>query len=98
MQKRPALVFIQLRWPNSEEAWKMSEEWVVILVTYDSLEAEMIKDLLESGGIPVVLRSSKVSPYPVNIGKMGEVKVLVRREDQHLAEEAIRGTNTGTEE
>jgi len=99
MQKRPALVFIQLRWPNSEEAWKMSEEWVVILVTYDSLEAEMIKDLLESGGIPVVLRSSKVSPYPVNIGRMGEVKVLVRKEDQHLAEEAIRGTaNSGPEE
>jgi hypothetical protein len=59
----------------------------------------MIKDLLESGGIPVVLRSSKVSPYPVNIGKMGEIKVLVRKEDQHLAEEAIRGTgNDGTEE
>jgi 3-dehydroquinate synthase class II len=70
----------------------MNEEWVVILVTYDSLEAEMIKDLLESGGMSVVLRSSKVSPYPVNIGKMGEIKVLVRKEDQDVAEEVIRGT------
>jgi len=77
----------------------MSEEWVVILVTYDSLEAEMIKDLLESGGMSVVLRSSKVSPYPVNIGKMGEIKVLVRKEDQDVAEEVIRGTvGNGTEE
>lgn len=77
----------------------MGEDWVVIRVTYDSLEAEMIKDLLESGGIPVVLRSSKVSPYPVNIGKMGEIKVLVRKEDQHLAEEAIRVTGSdGAEE
>jgi 3-dehydroquinate synthase class II len=77
----------------------MNEEWVVILVTYDSLEAEMIKDLLESGGMPVVLRSSKVSPYPVNIGKMGEIKVLVRKEDQDLAEEVIRGPgDSGTEE
>jgi len=77
----------------------MNEEWVVILVTYDSLEAEMIKDLLESGGISVVLRSSKVSPYPVNIGKMGEIKVLVRKEDQDVAEEVIRGTvGNGTEE
>ena len=77
----------------------MTEEWVVVLVTYDSLEAEMIKDLLESGGIPVVLRSSKVSPYPVNVGKMGEIKVLVRKEDQDLAEEALRGTDTsGAEE
>ena len=72
----------------------MSEEWVALLVTYDSLEAEMIKDLLESGEIPVVLRSSKVSPYPVNIGKMGEIKVLVRKEDLQLAKEAIGETRS----
>jgi len=65
------------------------EEWVEILVTYDSLEAEMIKDLLESGGISVVLRSSKVSPYPVNIGKMGEIKILVREEDKEAAESVV---------
>ena len=69
----------------------MSGDWVQILVTYDSLEAEIIKDLLESGGIPVVLRSSKVSPYPVNIGKMGEIKVLVRKEDKETAEDVIKG-------
>jgi hypothetical protein len=69
----------------------MSEEWVEVLITYDSLEAEIIKDLLESGGIPVVLRSSKVSPYPVNIGKIGEIKVLVRKEDKETAEDVIKG-------
>lgn len=69
----------------------MSEEWVEVFVTYDPLEAEMIKDLLESGDIPVVLRSSKVSPYPVNIGRMGEVKILVRREDREEAERVIKG-------
>ena len=71
----------------------MSEEWVEIFVTYDALEAEMIKDLLESGGIPVVLRSSKVSPYPVNIGKMGEVKIFVRKSDEEIAEKVIEGTD-----
>ena len=50
----------------------------------------MIKDLLESGGIRVVLRSSKVSPYPVNIGKIGEIKVLVKKEDKEAAEEVLR--------
>jgi hypothetical protein len=70
----------------------MSEEWVQILITYDPVEAEIIKDILESGGIPVVLRSSKVSPYPVNIGKMGEIKVLVRKEDKETAEEVIAGS------
>jgi len=69
----------------------MTEKWVVVFVTYDPLEAEMIKDLLESGGIPVVVRSSKVSPYPVNIGKMGEIKVLVRKEDKDVAEKVIKG-------
>ena len=69
----------------------MSEEWVEVFLTSDPLEAEMIKDLLESGDIPVVLRSSKVSPYPVNIGKMGEIKILVRESDKATAEKVIKG-------
>jgi Putative prokaryotic signal transducing protein len=74
------------------------EKWVVIFTTYDPLEAEIIKDLLESGGIPVVVRSSKVSPYPVNIGKMGEVKILVREADKAEAEKVIKeGQNLPTE-
>jgi len=68
----------------------MSEEWVELLITYDPVEAEIIKDLLGSGGIPVVLRSSKVSPYPVNIGKIGEVKIYVRKEDKESADQAIK--------
>lgn len=68
----------------------MNDNWVELLVTYDSLEAEMIKDLLESGEIPVVIRSAKVSPYPVNVGKIGEVKVLVREEDLEKAKEVLK--------
>ena len=69
----------------------MSEDWVEVFITYDAVEADIIKNLLESGGISVVLRSSKVSPYPVNIGKMGEVKILVKVEDKDSAEKIIRG-------
>ena len=68
----------------------MPEEWTTLLVTCDQLEAEMIKDLLESGDIAVVLRSAKVSPYPVNIGRMGEVKVMVRALDKQSAEGVLR--------
>jgi hypothetical protein len=68
----------------------MSEEWIEILVTYDPLEAEIVKDILESGGIPVILRSSKVTPYPVNIGKMGEIKVMVRNQDKDVAEDVLK--------
>ncbi len=69
----------------------MGEEWVEVFVTHDSIEAGMIKDLLESGGIPVVLKSSKVTPYPVNIGRMGEIKIMVRPEDKDVAEKVITG-------
>ncbi|NOZ24715.1 MAG: DUF2007 domain-containing protein [Nitrospirae bacterium] len=71
----------------------MNEPWVTLRVTYDPLEAEMIKDLLESGGIPVVLRSEKVSPYPVNVGRMGEVKILVKEEDREAAEKVLDETS-----
>ncbi len=80
---------------------KADEGWSEVFMTYDSLEAEMIKDLLESGGIPVVMRSSKVSPYPVNIGRMGEISILVREEDREAAERVISGdsdADTGPEE
>jgi hypothetical protein len=30
-----------------------------------------------------------VSPYPVNVGKMGEIKILVKDEDKELAEKVI---------
>ena len=73
----------------------MEKDWIELLITDDPLEAEMIRDLLESGGIPVVLRSSKVTPYPVNIGKMGEVKILVRNEDKEQAEEVLKGIDQG---
>jgi hypothetical protein len=68
-------------------------EWVEVFVTYDRIEAEIIKDLLESGGIPLVLRSSKVTPFPVNVGKIGEIKVLVRNVDKKAAEKIIDESN-----
>jgi hypothetical protein len=76
--------------------------WVELYVTYDQLEAEMIKDILESGGIKVEIQSAKLTPYPVNVGRMGEVKLFVKEEDKDTAEEMIRsasqeGYGTGPE-
>lgn len=75
----------------------MADSWIDLMVTYDALEAEIIKDLLESGGIDVVIRSAKVSPYPVNVGKMGEVKIIVRKEDRERAEAVVRDYSTQEE-
>ncbi len=76
----------------------MPDLWVELFVTYDSVEAEIIKDLLESGGIETVIRSAKVTSYPVNIGKMGEVKILVKEEDRETAEEMLRKLKEGNSE
>jgi hypothetical protein len=71
----------------------MEDEWKEILVTYDRIEAEIIKDLLESGGIRVVVRSAKVTPYPVNVGNMGEIKILVKSSDAEAAREVVENKN-----
>ena len=55
--------------------------WVEFLVTYDEIEAQIVKDILDAEDIPVVMNSLKIRPYPVNIGRMGEVRLLVREED-----------------
>ena len=64
--------------------------WVNLYVTHDQLEAEMIRDILESGGIEVVIESAKITPYPVNVGRMGEVRLLVKEEDKEIAAEILR--------
>ncbi|HHN63730.1 MAG TPA: hypothetical protein ENK09_00005 [Nitrospirae bacterium] len=68
---------------------EQGQQWVVFRTVYDPTEAAMIKDLLESGGIDVIVRSSKVTPYPVNIGRMGEVKILIRSSDLEEARKII---------
>lgn len=68
----------------------MRESWVELLVTLDEFEADMIRDLLESGGIAVKMMSAKVTPYPVNVGRMGEVRLLVPEQDRDTALEALR--------
>ncbi len=65
------------------------DDWVEAFCTYDPVEAEIVKDLLESGGISVNTVSLKVGPYPVNIGRMGEVKLMVREKDRETALKAI---------
>jgi len=73
-------------------------EWQEILFTYDDVEAEIVKDLLESENIQVVVNSMKVSPYPVNIGKMGEIKLLVKKDDLENAEKIIEAMKDSREQ
>jgi len=64
-------------------------EWVLLKVVYEETEAEIIVGLLQGGGIEVRLSSAKVQPYPVNVGRMGEIKIFVREENLKEAEKLI---------
>ena len=66
------------------------DNWDEVLFTYDDIEAEIVKDLLESENIQVVINSMKVSPYPVSIGRMGEIKLLVKKDDLEKAKKVIQ--------
>jgi hypothetical protein len=68
----------------------MENEWAELLVTNNEIEAAMIKDLLESGGIAVTMRSARVRPYPVSIGRMSEIKILVKKADLEAAQAFLK--------
>lgn len=71
------------------------DDWTELFFTYDDVEAGIVKNLLEGENISVVVRSSKISPYPVNIGKMGEVRLLVRSDDAERAREVLKAMKEG---
>ena len=65
------------------------KDWDEILFTYDEMEAQIVKTLLETEGIEVSMDSSKLRPFPVSIGRMGEIKLLVRKVDLQKAMEVL---------
>jgi len=65
-------------------------EWVELIVTYDESEARIMKDILEAENIEVVLNSMKISPYPVSFGRLGEVKLLVKKDDSDHAKNVLK--------
>lgn len=66
------------------------DDWVELLVTYDETEVQIVKNILEGEGIQVVIKSLKVRPYPVSIGKIGEVRLLVKKESLDKAKEILK--------
>jgi hypothetical protein len=66
------------------------DDWVELLVTYDETEVQIVKNILEAEGIQVVVNSLKVRPYPVSVGKIGEVRLLVRKESLDKAKEILK--------
>ena len=58
-----------------------------------SVEAEVVKSLLESYGIKAVLSSLIVqSVHPFTVNGLGEIKIMVTEEDYEAAKDIIKKT------
>ena len=66
------------------------DKWSELLVSYDETEVHLVKNILDAENIPVVIDSLKIRPYPVNIGKIGEIRIMVREEDLKKAQEVLK--------
>ncbi len=61
------------------------DELVVVYTAMGELNADVIKGRLESAGIPVMLQSESESVFPMSVGEMGEVKLLVPKDQEQAA-------------
>ena len=68
-----------------EPSGESSDKLVVVFTSNGPLAAEVAKSKLESAGIQAMLSSEAQSAFALTVDGMGEVKVLVRAEDEARA-------------
>lgn len=57
-------------------------EWIIIHLTYNAAEAQVIAGKLRAAGIPAMLHQEAAGgALGITVGKLGEIKVLVRPAD-----------------
>jgi len=69
------------------------EEWVELFSTTTDYEAHLVAGLLKSNGLPVQLKSYRVSQFPFDIGHIGEIKIMVRSADLKKAQEILKNSD-----
>ena len=65
------------------------EEWVLVYTTFSEIDADMLKENLESAGISATILSQKDSSFPVP-GDLSKVKLFVKKADVSEALEFIQ--------
>ena len=69
---------------------KANEEFVAVYTTMGPLRAEVVKGRLESAGIPAFLKYESASTvYAVLVDGMGEVRVMVAKENEEAARKLL---------
>jgi hypothetical protein len=69
---------------------EIHREWVGIHTTTNEYEANIIKGLLETEGIFCLLKSSRVAQFPLAIGHLGEIKIMVAPSEAEQGKEILR--------
>jgi hypothetical protein len=75
----------------------MSEEnWELVYETNDSVEAELLRGLLEANQVPVFLSQEGAGKaYGLTIGRLGRVQILVPESKGEQARQMIADLETG---
>jgi hypothetical protein len=69
---------------------EVNREWVGIHTTTNEYEANIIKGLLETEGIFCLLKSSRVAQFPLAVGRLGEIKIMVAPSEAEQGKEILR--------
>jgi hypothetical protein len=74
-----------------------SEKWELVEVIYGDLQAELLRGLLEAQGIQVLLSQEGAghNVYPVLMGPLAKVEVLVHNSDLAAAKEVVEKYRAG---
>jgi|SRR3990170_6241987 len=65
------------------------EDWVLVYTSFSEIEADMLKENLESAGIPASVLSQKDSSFPAP-GDLSTIKLFVKKADVPEALEFIQ--------
>ena len=76
--------------PVVEPGKSASAALVVVYISNGPYAAEIAKGKLESEGIDAMIQSEAQSTFPVTVDTLGEVKVLVRAEDEQKARRVLK--------
>ena len=73
------------------------DQWVVLVEIAGSFKAEILRGSLEAQEIPVVLSQEGAghSAFPVTVGPLGQVEVLVQKNDLERAQAVLNDYNSG---
>jgi hypothetical protein len=73
-----------------------ADKWEVVAEIFGELEAELIRGLLEAGGVEVFLSQEGAGrAYGLNVGSLGKVQVLVPSRDLQSALDILSDYNAG---